>query len=420
MSPREYRRRISRLSQRGAAAPICRLLSVWNLDWRRRSAILPRIGNGSNVEGKPNMQGLSTSFEINGMRLRNRLVRSATHEGLASPGGLWTPGMTAAMERLARGGVGLIITGHAWVSVEGRIRSGQSAADSDDCLGPWRETLARVHAAGAKIVLQLGHAGGRGGDARTAAGPSRFLPGKDGHECREMSLADIARAVRGFAAAARRAREAGFDGVQIHAAHGYLVSQFLSPFYNRRADAYGGPLENRARLLDEIYDAVRGEVGGGYPVLAKINTADFVPGGFTPAECAEVCRELERRGLDAVELSGGIPEAGPALSPVRTVDPAPGDPAYYEAAAREIRAGLRMPVALVGGIRAAVDAERLLREGTCDLVSLCRPLIREPELPNRWLAGEAARAECVSCNGCFRPIMTCRGLYCPRAARKSD
>lgn len=364
------------------------------------------------------MQILSTPFEFNGMRLRNRLVRSATHEGLASPEGFWTPEMAEAQERLARGGVGLIVTGHAYVSVEGRVRPGQTAADSDECVGPWRETVGRVHAAGAKIVLQLAHAGGRGGDPQTAAGPSPFIPGKNSSECREMTVDDIARVVRCFAAAARRAKEAGFDGVQIHAAHGYLVSEFLSPFYNRRADAYGGPLENRARLLYEIYDAVRAEVCGGYPVLAKINTEDFVPGGFTSAECAAVCRELERRGLDAVELSGGIPEAGPEQSPVRTVDPAPGDPAYYETAAREIRAGLRMPVILVGGIRSAADAGRLLREGVCDLVSLCRPLIRDPGLPNRWLAGEAARTECVSCNGCFRPIMTGRGLYCPRAARE--
>jgi len=360
---------------------------------------------------------LAAPFELNGMMLRNRLVRSATHEGLASPEGLWTPEMAAMQERLARGGVGLIITGHAYVSVEGRVRPGQTAADSDECVGPWREAVERVHAAGAKIALQLAHAGGRGGDRETAAGPSPFIPGKNCPECREMDANDIARVVRCFAAAARRAKAAGFDGVQIHAAHGYLVSQFLSPFYNRRADAYGGPLENRARLLYEILDAVRAEVGGGFPVLAKINTGDFVPGGFSREECAAVCRELEARGLDAVEFSGGIPEAGDASSPVRTVDPAPGEPAYYEEAARAIRAQLRIPVILVGGIRAAADAERLLREGVCDLVSLCRPLIRDPELPERWLAGDAARSGCVSCNGCFRPIMTGRGVYCPRAGK---
>lgn len=352
-------------------------------------------------------------FEINGMKLRNRLVRSATHEGLASEAGLWTPELAAALERLARGGIGLIVSGHACVSPEGRVRPRQSAADSDDCIGPWREAVAKIHAAGAKIVLQLAHAGGRAGDPATAAGPSPFVPEKNRAECREMSAGDIARTVRDFGEAARRAREAGFDGVQIHAAHGYLISQFLSGFYNRRGDGYGGALENRARLLFEVYEAVRSAAGREFPVLAKINSEDFVPGGFTVEECAEVCRELESRGLDAAELSGGIPEAGMASGPVRTVDPAPGAPAYYENAARAIRGGIRMPLLLVGGIRDAAGAERLLAEHVCDLVALCRPLIRDPELPGRWLAGDSGRSECISCNACFRPIMTGRGLYCP-------
>jgi len=363
------------------------------------------------------MQILSAPFELNGMTLRNRLVRSATHEGLASPDGFWTPEMAAAQVRLAKGGVGFIITGHAYVSVEGRVRRGQSAADSDECIGPWREAVEKVHAAGAKIALQPAHAGGRGGDRETAAGPSPFIPGKNAPECLEMNTNDIARTVRCFAAAARRAKAAGFDAVQIHAAHGYLVSQFLSPFYNRRTDAYGGALENRARLLYEVLDAVRAEVGDEFPVLAKINTEDFVPGGFSREECAAVCRELEARGLDAVELSGGIPEAGDALSPVRNVDPAPGVPAYYEDAARSIRPQLHIPVILVGGIRTAADAERLLCEGACDLVALCRPLIGDPDLPQRWLGGDSDRTGCVSCNGCFRPIMTGRGVYCPRTGK---
>jgi len=365
-------------------------------------------------------QLLAAPFEINGMKLRNRLVRSATHEGLASAKGLYTPELSAALEQLARGGIGLVISGHAFSSIEGRVRAGQAAADSDDCIGPWKSAIEKVHASGAKIVLQLAHAGGRGGDPATAAGPSPFVPAKNRPPCREMSRDDIARFVRRFADAARRAKTAGFDGVQIHAAHGYGISQFLSPFYNHRTDAYGGPLENRARLLYEVLEAIRQEVGAGYPVLAKINSDDFVPGGFTPAESLEVCLGLEKRGLDAVELSGGIPEAGDDRSPVRTVNPASGDPAYYEGTARMIRPRLNIPVALVGGIRSAADAERLLREKVCDLVSLCRPLIRDPELPNRWLSGDSDRSGCVSCNACFRPIMTGRGIYCPRKNKRPD
>lgn len=360
---------------------------------------------------------ISTPLAINGMTLRNRFVRSATHEGLASREGVYTPELAAVYERLGRAGLGLVVTGHAFVSPEGRAGRNQAAADSDGCIGPWHETVDRVHASGTKIVLQLAHAGGAAADAASAVGPSPFVSGRNRPPCREASAGEIAHIVRNFAEAALRAKRAGFDGVQLHAAHGYLISQFLSGFYNHRSDAYGGTPENRARLLLEILGAVRTEVGRDYPVLAKINCEDFAPGGFSAAECIRLCRELERHGLDAVELSGGIPEAGPLLSPVRTVDPQPDGPVYYEEYARELRRGLSIPLLLVGGIRDAAAAERLLAEEICDGVSLSRPLIRDPEIVRRWLAGETARSTCVSCNGCFRPILTGRGLFCPRDQR---
>ncbi|MBS1371093.1 MAG: NADH:flavin oxidoreductase [Lentisphaeria bacterium] len=363
---------------------------------------------------------LFSPARIGRLEVRNRFVRSATHEGLATAEGLHTPELSAVLERLAQGELGLIVTGHSFVSPEGRAGRNQAAADSDTCIAPWRETVRRIHAAGAKIVLQLAHAGGQAADAELAAGPSACASGRNRPPCREMTAGDISEVVRRFGDAARRAREAGFDGVQIHAAHGYLISQFLSGFYNRRADAYGGTPENRARLLFEVFDAVRVGAGPGFPVLAKINSADFAPGGFSASSCAAVCRGLAERGLDAVELSGGIPEAGPELSPVRTVDPQPGEPAYYEETARMLKPELPVPLLLVGGIRDAAAARRLVTEGVCDFVSLCRPLIREPELVKRWKGGSAARSRCVSCNGCFRPVMTGRGLYCPPGRRKEE
>ncbi len=356
---------------------------------------------------------LPTPFTLGRMRLRNRIVRSATHEGLASEHDLCTPELATALKCLGQNQVGLIISGHAYVSPEGRVRSRQNAIHSDDTIEPWKKALESIHATGAKVILQIAHAGGRAGDPALAAGPSPFVPEKNRDECREMTGEEVSRLPELFAAAAVRAQKAGFDGVQIHAAHGYLISQFLSGFYNHRTDAFGGVLENRARILYHIYDAIRSATGADYPILAKINSEDFVPGGFSAEECLTVCRELERRGLDAIELSGGIPEAGALRSPVRTESPAPGAAVYYEQTARALRAVLDMPLLLVGGIRDAANAERLLAEDVCDLVSLSRPLIREPDLAARWLAGNRDRAECISCNGCFRPIMTGRGLYCP-------
>ncbi|MDD7751323.1 MAG: tRNA-dihydrouridine synthase, partial [bacterium] len=211
----------------------------------------------------------------------------------------------------------------------------------------------------------------------------------------------------------------GFDAVQIHAAHGYLISQFLSPFYNKRADEYGGPLENRMRLLLRVYDAVRKAVGDAFPVLIKINSEDFVAGGFSADECALVCRELEKRGLNGVELSGGLPASGPKLSPVRTVNPASAEEkSYYEDAAKRIKAQLSVPVILVGGIRYPETAERLLREDACDFVSLSRPLISEPDLIRRWELEDAFRARCITCNACFRPIVTGLGFGCPKFNRE--
>ena len=365
------------------------------------------------------MMNLFTPVRLNQRQVPNRVVRSATHEGLADDRGHYTPELTALLRRLAANRVGLILSGHAYVSPEGRVRRGQAAADHDACIPPWRQATAAVHAEGGLIFLQLAHAGGSAERSPAAFGPSPFAPGGEGEPCRAATPEELARIPAAFAAAARRAREAGFDGVQIHAAHGYLLSQFLSGFYNHREDAYGGTPENRARLLYEVYAAVRAAVGADYPVLVKLNAADFVAGGLTAGESRTVALELARRGLDGVELSGGIPEAGARLSPVRQENPAsPEAPVYYEAEARALKnAALPIPLLLVGGIRYPETAERLLATGVCELISLSRPLIRDPELAARWARGEGGRSECVSCDRCFRPIMTGRGCYCPVAAR---
>lgn len=358
---------------------------------------------------------LFESCFLGDLLLRNRFVRSATHEGLADDKGLYTPQLADLYAKLAMDQVGLIISGHTWVSPEGRASPRQSSAASDDAVERWRIATELVHRNGGSIALQLAHGGGNAMDPATAVGPSPFRhPSKKG-ECRGASKEELDAIVAAFGSAAKRAKDGGFDAVQIHAAHGYLISEFLSPFYNKRSDEYGGSPENRMRLLLRVCDAVREAVGSAFPVLVKINSEDFVEDGFSSGECVKVCVELEKRGLNGVEISGGIPEAGPKRSPVRIDNPGTiSAPAYYETTAKQVKSALSIPVMLVGGIRWRETAERLIDENACDFVSLSRPLIAEPDLIRRWNMEDSFRAKCVTCNACFRPILTGRGFYCAK------
>lgn len=355
---------------------------------------------------------LFTPISINRMELRNRIVRSATHEGLADEAGFYTDALIGILQSLAYADIGLIITGHAFVTPSGRAGRFQTSAASDECIDHWRRATRRVHAGKGKIVLQLAHAGGMAADPAVAAGPSPFKGSASRPVCKELSISEIHLLTEAFVQSAIRAREADFDGVQIHAAHGYLLSEFLSPHYNRRLDFYGGTLENRARFLLETVDAVRRAVGPEFPVMVKLNTCDFVPDGLTAEECAAVCQMLEQHKVDAIELSGGVPDAPEVYSSVRRNDLPSGSPLYYEAAARLVKSSVSIPILLVGGVRDPKQGMALIEGGVCDLLSLSRPLIREPGLASRWQAGDLTEAECIRCNACFRPILTGRGFGC--------
>jgi 2,4-dienoyl-CoA reductase-like NADH-dependent reductase (Old Yellow Enzyme family) len=242
-------------------------------------------------------------------------------------------------------------------------------------------------------------------------GPSAItLP--DGRSCREISKKEIKGIVEDFRRAARRAMDAGFDGVQIHSAHAYLLSQFLSPYFNRRSDQYGGSLVNRARMHREVLQAVRGEVGDGVPVLIKINSDDFIDGGFTRKEMVEVARMLEAEGISAVETSGGTFLSPPDRGFSRPGLQAPEEEVYYLDAARMYKDAVSVPLVLVGGIRTFAVAQKLVAESTADFIALSRPLIREPHLVKRWHEGDTSTATCIHCNLCFGPARTGEGMYC--------
>ena len=367
------------------------------------------------------MSSLFETTTINGMAMGNRVVRSATWEGLAADDGTSTPPLDVMLGDLAAGGVGLVIPGYAFVSPEGKDAPGQLGICSDEQIPGLARMAHAVQAAGGSIALQLAHAGCFGEPALSgleAIGPSA-LETEGGPVGRAMTVAELAGVPQAFAAAAGRAKTAGCDAVQVHAAHGYLLSQFLSPYFNRRTDGYGGELERRARLLAEVIAAVRGTVGSDFPVLVKLNAEDFLPGGFSVDDMLRVAVLLEAAGIDAIELSGGTGlEAGLSFS--RVGRPAPGEPeAYYEIAARRLKEMVGVPLILVGGIRTLETAERLVAESATDYVALSRPLIREPRLIERWRAGDTAPARCVSDNGCFETGDDGKGIFCAVDARKA-
>jgi 2,4-dienoyl-CoA reductase-like NADH-dependent reductase (Old Yellow Enzyme family) len=353
------------------------------------------------------------SGTINGMAVANRFVRSATWEGMATAAGEVTPRLVALMTDLARGAVGLIITGHAYVRRDGQAGPWQLGVYSDELISGLEAMARAVHQNDGRIVLQLAHAGVFADHRRTGLTPwavsadSSFAK----NPRRELAVSDIGDLVQSFVDAAQRAQRAGFDGVQIHAAHGYLFSEFLSPAFNYRMDAYGGPIQNRARALIEVVQGIRKATAADYPILVKMNCRDFLDNGLTLEDSLAAAFLLAEAGLDAIELSGGMRASG-KLMPGRVGINTPEKEAYFREEARAFKSKVALPLILVGGIRSLEVAEALLKNGVADYVSMSRPLIREPGLIRRWRSGDCRRAECESDNLCFGPILKGEGVYC--------
>jgi 2,4-dienoyl-CoA reductase-like NADH-dependent reductase (Old Yellow Enzyme family) len=363
------------------------------------------------------MSKLFQPSAINGMTLANRFVRSATWEGLAAADGGATPELVAVLAALAAGGVGLIVTGHAYVRPDGQAGPRQLGIHADRLVPGLQAITAAVHGAGGRIVAQLAHAGTFAAEDLSGTPPLAVsaFEGLAGTPRREIAREEIPGLVAAYTAAARRAKAAGFDGVQIHSAHGYLLSQFLSPAFNRRTDEYGGPIYNRCRIHRQILAGVREAVGEAYPVLIKMNGRDHVPGGLELEDALETGSVLADAGLDAIELSGGLLTGG-KLSPSRTRISSEEKEAYFQEEARAFREEIDIPLILVGGIRSFEVAERLVKKGLADYIAMSRPFIREPGLIARWKAGDRRRAVCRSDNLCFRPGLAGDGVYCVTAA----
>jgi len=355
---------------------------------------------------------LFTVLRIGTIELANRTLRSATQEGAAELDvGRPTDAMAAFYARLAQGGVGLIVTGHVAVSREGRCNPTMSALYVENFVPAFAKMVEASHAAGVPMVCQLNHGGRQADPAGKGIRPlcpSAVKASNVDYTPEELSPEDIDRIIEDYGRAAGWCRQAGFDGVQIHSAHGFLVSQFNSPLTNRRTDRWGGTAQKRRSFAEAVYASMREQVGDGYPILVKQNVSDYHPDGLSEAEAIEICRMWEALGIAAIELSGGIGETIPEA--FRAEQARKEEVVFFEREARAIREAVGCPLILTGGIRRRTTAERLLAEGVCDAVGLCRPMIREPDLPAKWRRGEKDSADCVSCGGCKASAERCN--YC--------
>lgn len=362
------------------------------------------------------MKTIFDSVDLGSLTLQNRIVRSATWERKADEKGHLTRKLSKVYEELARGNIGMIITGYAFVHPEEQPNPRMMGICDDFFIEEYQGLTRKVHDSGGRIVMQIVYGGTRtrfSPEKRAIWGPSAVPEYSTGVVAEEMTAGDIHSLVKVFGDAAARVKKSGFDGVQIHGAHGYLLGQFLSPLHNQRKDRYGGTRENRARIILEVFEEVRGRVGTSFPVMIKINSEDLVPGGATLEDCRFVCRALSAMGIDAIEISGGIGAAGTPYAPHLAV-PSERDEAYFAKAAAVVAAEVDVPVILVGGLRTPAVMQRLLETTEIACFALSRPFLAEPHLVKRWESGDLTRAKCLSCNQC----RTDEGNYCTVFANK--
>jgi len=389
------------------------------------------------------MSRLFSPAKIGHLEIKNRLVHSATYEAMAGENGEVTEHLLKRYTNLAKGETGLIIPGYMHVHQSGKAMRRQTGILSDHLIPGLKKLTTAIHDHDGKVVFQLAHAGRqttRSVTGQVPMGPSSFDRDPVNFvKPKEMGENDIQEVIRAFGNAAARAVEAGADGVQIHAAHGFLVNQFLSPFFNRREDHWGGSDENRFRFVEQVFREIKGSIPNTMPILIKLNTNDHTPGtGIGPELAGFYAEKLVALGIDAIEISSGtalysfmntcrgevpVKELCAGLPwwkrPVgrimlnRLAGKHDLEEGYHLAAARIIKPILgNVPLILVGGMRQVSHMEEILRNGYVDFISMSRPFIREPFLAKRLKEGKSDRASCVSCNKCLAAVVNAEPAKC--------
>lgn len=389
------------------------------------------------------MSLLFSPMKIGNMELSNRFVCSATYEGMAQGTGEISDEFIKRYVKLAKGGVGMSVTGMMYVHPSGRAYEKQAGIHNDPMVKGLSRLTDAVHQEGGRIAFQLAHCGRQ--TTKGVAGQTPLAPSSRGRDPlnfvkpKAMTEDDILETVSAFGAAAERAVRAGADAIQLHAAHGYLLCEFLSPYFNIRTDSWGGSDENRFRFIKAVYQTVEKVVPDDYPVMVKLNTNDYTPQeGITPTLAVTYAKWLSELGIDALEVSCGATNYSymnmcrgnvPAKELVQSlswwekpigklmIGKLEGnydlEEGYNREAAQMIKPVLGdVPLMLVGGMRTVAHMEDVLEANEADLISMSRPFIREPFLVNKIKEGKMEKVSCVSCNRCLAAVPNGFPVYC--------
>lgn len=372
------------------------------------------------------MPKLFDPLAIGKLEIPNRIVRSATYYALSDEDGFMDQKSITLMKTLADGDIGLIITGYAFVLKQGQVFPDMNGIDRDDQIPGYQKMTKAVHDRKGKIVMQIAHGGAESVYAAESNGDyiavslTGALP-DFGRKPRVLTETDIQTIIEAFGQSARRVQKAGFDGVQIHGAHGYLISEFLSPTTNHRQDKWGGSLENRMRFLVEVIRAIKRNVTDDFPVLIKLGCRDYLKGdeGQSIEEGKKISQVVEKEGIALIEISHGRTDK--TFDKKELKIKSSEDEAYMLEAAKAIRGCTTIPLCLVGGMRSLAVMENLIESGVIDSISICRPLIREPDLIRKFKNGEKNRADCISCWGCINTDKNGQyHVYCRQLKRRQS
>ncbi len=382
------------------------------------------------------MSLLFSPMKIGNLEIKNRFIHSATYEGMAADDGRVRDALIKRYAKLAKGEAGLIIPGYMFIHPLGQALKYQTGIYSDEMIPGLKKIAAAVHGHDGRVVFQIAHSGRQTTKeliGRKPKGPSaKWRNPVDFTKPVEMKEDEIHKAIRDFGSAARRAAEAGADGVQLHAAHGYLINQFLSPFYNDRKDKWGGSDENRFRFLKKVVTEVQSALPENMPLLIKLNSNDFTPRkGIVPSLAATYAKWLGDLKIDLVEVSCGSVDFAPfneCRGDIPVDEMAAGFPwwkrpfikaklnswvgkfdlqeGYNIEAAKLIKPALgKIPLAVVGGIRKLKHMEEVIVRNNADFISMSRPFIREPNIVKKFRQNKTNTVSCISCNRCLAAIL---------------
>jgi 2,4-dienoyl-CoA reductase-like NADH-dependent reductase (Old Yellow Enzyme family) len=364
------------------------------------------------------MQLVTTSYSLGDVRISNRLVFPPITTGFGTPTGKITPEQKGYYARIAKGGVGTIIIEATAVSPTGKLHPHSLGIWEDGFIDDLAFLAEDIKSKGATVVIQLNHAGARANSKFNGEQPVSVseMPLNKQDPPRKMAAGDIRRVIDQFVQAAKRAKRAGLDGVELHGAHFYLLSCFLSPFTNDRDDEYGGDTTRRARIVREIIAGIRQEIGESFPVICRINGEEMPENGIYLQEAGIVARQLQEAGATAIHVSAcylPLPGAEKILTVPATSIPGEDDPpGTFISLAKGVKKAVSLPVIAVGKITDGELAERVLAENAADLVAIGRPLVADPDFPKKIMAGEAP-VSCLYCRSCILSLgagkpMTCK------------